>query len=537
MSMEQAITPTKSAGESKIEELTARIQGGEKADSVLQGLPESWANEIKENLNITQKVLSDQEQDAKYFTESAGKLKINELADRADARIKAGENHDDVLNDITEGLPKSWVKEIIATLNHISTSSNFNFSNHETVNTIESPLQSKNLFDSEKAKQIIEVTKKWTKYGGHFYDHMTGKSINLEKGIDYKADPNGVPDMVSYREATQKKIDTWLTDQGNQMWFSAGEKFKKNNNVKNMVKEVVRLQQPDGTFIEKERVTAPFFNEAGWLYYESNYFDSSVGKMTQPEREDTKFRVYFSCDGADVISTYQEVITELNNDPDLRKLGFQMKTAEIEAPPSEIDSHGEKKDKREYESDVAQYKMKIGQMMNQKDRIVLYLGEEGIKKALPILQKYAEKNRNKFNSGGVLLSQPLTDSDGNEISGISITSETKGKSPDQTESSTQLEYKSFSDMQSKVIMSSYRSLVANLQNPDVLQSLGIKYPTMKDSLVKLPPSASVEDYIRVILVSPEGEQFLEKNLQVLYVAWSKSFGMSENNIAFKAQQV
>lgn len=49
--MEQSITPTKTAGELKIEELTARIQSGENADSVLQGLPESWINKIKESLS------------------------------------------------------------------------------------------------------------------------------------------------------------------------------------------------------------------------------------------------------------------------------------------------------------------------------------------------------------------------------------------------------------------------------------------------------------------------------------------------------
>lgn len=60
-------------------------------------------------------------------------------------------------------------------------------------------------------------------------------------------------------------------------------------------------------------------------------------------------------------------------------------------------------------------------VMNQRDRIVLYLGDKGIGRALPILQKYAEKHKQKFNKEGVLLSQALTDQNGQEIPGINVT--------------------------------------------------------------------------------------------------------------------
>lgn len=154
-----------------------------------------------------------------------------------------------------------------------------------------------------------------------------------------------------------------------------------------------------------------------------------------------------------------------------------------------------------------------------------------MERALPILQRYAEQNRQKFNREKVLLSHPLSDSEGNEVAGIGITSETKGKSPDPTEVFSQ--YKSFSDMQSKVIESCYRSMVAGLKNPKTLEAVAAKYPAMKEGLSKLPADASTEDYLRGILSAPNGEEFLTENLKAIYPQWSKAFGMSEKNIAFK----
>ena len=154
-----------------------------------------------------------------------------------------------------------------------------------------------------------------------------------------------------------------------------------------------------------------------------------------------------------------------------------------------------------------------------------------MEKALPILQKYAEQNRQKFNKEGVLLAQPLTDSQGQEISGVRVTSETKGMSPDPTESNKK--YASFSDMQSKVVESCFRSITAGLKNPKTLDSMAAKYPVMKEALSKLPAGASVEDYMKGILSDPNGEEFLTKNLKAIYPQWSKAFGMSEKNIAFK----
>lgn len=374
----------------------------------------------------------------------------------------------------------------------------------------ENQLERENLFDQNKARQIVDVAKDWVKYGGNFYDHLTGKNIKLEKGVDYKVNPDGTPDMASYREARQKKIDAWLQEPGNQAWLAAGPQFEQDHkNELGYGQETVSVRQPDGTIAQKERYTTPYFYENGWLYYESNYFDKQKGELRQPDRESTKYRVYFNVEGGDILPTYQEVIDQLYNDPDLQKLGFQIKTADVsKVSPQEV-----------------------GQIMNQKDRIVLYLGEKGMEKALPILQKYAEQNRQKFNREGVLLAQPLADSQGQEIPGVTITSETKGRSPDPAQFAG--EYKSFSDMQSKVVESSFRSLITALKNPKTLEGMSAKYPTMKESLAKLPPTASQEDYLRGILADPNGEEFLTKNLQAIYPQWAKAFGMKETNIAFK----
>jgi hypothetical protein len=50
-------------------------------------------------------------------TKSVGQLKIEELSTRVNARIEARENPDDVLRDVTQGLPERWVNEIKNDLN------------------------------------------------------------------------------------------------------------------------------------------------------------------------------------------------------------------------------------------------------------------------------------------------------------------------------------------------------------------------------------------------------------------------------------
>ena len=124
----------------------------------------------------------------------------------------------------------------------------------------ENHIKQEGLFDDEKAKQILEVTKDWAKFGGNFYDHLTGKNMKLERGVDYKVNPDGTPDMASFREARQKKIDAWLQDPSNQEWIAAGTQFEQDHKQElGYWQETVKVKQSDGTFVDKERYTTPYF--------------------------------------------------------------------------------------------------------------------------------------------------------------------------------------------------------------------------------------------------------------------------------------
>jgi hypothetical protein len=43
--------------------------------------------------------------------------------------------------------------------------------------------------------------------------------------------------------------------------------------------------------------------------------------------------------------------------------------------------------------------------------------------------------------------------------------------------------------------------------------------------------------LRVILSQRNGDAFLADNLVSAYYKWSKAFGMSENNLAFKKEEI
>jgi hypothetical protein len=368
-----------------------------------------------------------------------------------------------------------------------------------------------NKFDERKAKQVLEVVKDWVKYDGGLYSHMTGKALKLEAGVDYKVDAEGYPDMNSYREARDKMVEEWLANPSNEKWLSEAMRFNREHMDKDLWrgKKTVSERKSDGSVEEKERYATPYFYENNWLYYESNFFDEVKGERVQPERERTKYRVYFNVEGSEVISSFEEIINRLSQDEQLQKFGFQIKTAEM---PINVErgNYGE-----------------VVQLMNQKDKIVLYLGDKGIERALPILRKYAQENRSKFEQQGVLLAQSLTDDVAQEIPGVSVTSETKGKDPNGGS------YQTFSEMQTRIIESSLNSLVSSLKKPEGQEWLRINYPMMRDNLVGLPEKTSSKDYVRVILASSGGEDFLQKQLRRIYPLWAKSFGVSENNIAFK----
>lgn len=396
-------------------------------------------------------------------------------------------------------------------------------------------VQEENIFDDEKANQVVAVMKDWAKYGGKLYDHLTGKDPRLEEGVDWQRNSDGSVNRESYRVAVSKKAEAWLTDPGNQKWFDDFVKFHKEH-TKEMSSEEkkVRIRNVDGTFSEKMKRTAPYLYQDGWLYHESNYFDEQKGEMTQPEREKTKYRAYINVGGEDLMQTFGDVIEALGNDPELKRLGFQIKTADARisetVPKDKYKPNGEMRPATEEEKRAEQAGMAMN-VMNQRDRIVVYLGEKGIERAIPILRRYAEQNRAKFEKYGVLFSQTLKDSGGKEIPGISLTSETKGKSSDPSEVNS--EYKSFSDMQDKVLQSSLRSLKAALRNPKTLEGMHANYPRVKERLARLKPNASQEDFVRAVVSDTEGEEFLVKQLKSIYPQWAKAFGMSGKNVAFK----
>lgn len=358
-----------------------------------------------------------------------------------------------------------------------------------------------NPFDSKKAEQVISIAKEWIRFGGTFYDHWTGKSPRLEKGVDYRMNDDGTPDMASYREARQKKIDAWLSEPGNKAWLADGQKFLRNHEHElSYGRENIGL---------KDVLVTPYSHENGWLYFESNFFDKKRGAMTQPHREPTAFRVYFDVDGGDVFPTYQEVIAQLSADLALRDLGFQIKTADVSRiSPQEI-----------------------GNIMHQKDRIVLYLGTKGMERALPILRRYGERNRPKFQKSGALFAQPLMDSLGKEISAIGFTSGVKGRSPDPE---TAGEFRSFGDIQAKIMESCFRSMRKAMKDPNTEAAMNAKYPVMMMKLAKLAPRASLQDFLGIVLADPHGEDFLARNMQTIYPQWAKAYGMRENNVAFRA---
>lgn len=367
-----------------------------------------------------------------------------------------------------------------------------------------------NAFSPATAKQVIAITKDWLRFGGNLYDHLTGKNVRLEKGVDFALNPDGTPNLASYRAERQRKIDAWLQEPGNRHWLAAGTEFEQTHRHElSYMPETVLARQADGTTAQKERYTTPYLYQNGWLYYEPNYFDQRRGSMRQPEQEPTKYRVYFTVEGGEVFSTFQELIHQLAADPVLQRVGFQAKTADV----GKISQH------------------EIGMLMHQKDRIVLYLGEQGMKQALPLLQRYAETHAKKFQQPGALFAQPLLGTHGQIIPGVTLTSETRGTSPDPEQFIDK--YSSFNDMQSMIIESSFRSIIKALKDHRALEQLGAKYPLMKERLTKLPKNASQTDYLQTILTDPHGETLLINNLARIYPYWAKAFGMKERNTAFK----
>lgn len=389
-----------------------------------------------------------------------------------------------------------------------------NFNQRPLTMDFDTFLAESNPIDGQKIESVIGVTKNWVKYGGDFYSHLTGKAPLLEKGVDYQIRydrlPSGEIDLESYKRARDIKITAWLTQNDNDLCIKESQHFHSQNKSKiSYHPEAIRQTQPDNSAGPKLRYTNNYFCENNWLYFETNNFDKTQMKFAQPERESTRHRVYFTTSSANIFSSFQDIIEILTNSAELKRFGFQIKMADLSsAGPKEI-----------------------FEIMNQKDQIVLYLGDQGMKAAFPLLQEYAQNNREKFSGPGVLMAQAIVDSRGVAVPGITITSSAKGKSPDP--SAPFKEYKSFNDMQSLIIESSLRSIVGALKNPETMLPMTAKFSEIRWQMERISPTASTQDYIGAILGQKDGENFLAKYLTQVYPQWATLYGLRKDNTAFK----
>jgi hypothetical protein len=363
---------------------------------------------------------------------------------------------------------------------------------------------------------LIAITRDYLKYGGNFYSHLTGKDLLLEKNVDFKIrydrSPAGEIDMDSYREARQKKINEWLAKEENQIWLTAAQKFHEEHASEiSYGHEAVVFKSSDGSTGPKSRFTTNLFYSDSWIYYESNKFIKQSQRFAQPEREAHKYRVYFSVGGADVISTFSEIIDTLKNSEQIQRYGFQIKAVDLYRPDN----------------------IELGRVIHQKDRLVLYLGENSMKAAFPLLQRYAEQNKDKLSRPGILFAKPIIDGTGQPITGVTITSSVKGYSPDPT--SFPKEYKSFNDMQSSIVESCLKSIVAVLKKPSMMLLMTGPFPRIRWEMERISPQASTDTFLRTILKDEEGGLFLAKYLKQVYPQWATAYGLRENNTAFKKE--
>ncbi len=366
----------------------------------------------------------------------------------------------------------------------------------------------KNSLTEKKSKEIIRLVKDWVNYDNDFYCHLTGRTLKMREGVDYSRDEEGSQD--NFLTARNKKIEEWLKLPSNRTWIAQANEFKKQNEDKiSLKKQKVQIKDSKGQTIEEEKYITPFFVEDKWFCYESNYFDTYAQSMTQREREESKYRIYFYTQKENIIGIFRDFVLKFSRNEDFDGCGFAAKTINIFNPNAD---------------DLAIF-------MNQKDQIILSFGEKGIDRALLILQEYVHKNRAKFEEKGILLGQKFFDRSGKEVPGICISSEVMGVSPDSSRGFQK--YRSFNQMQAEIVLSSLSSVFKEIYNFDNLDRIGTKNPRLKQKLLEMGHEAPLEDYLYLFFSQPSGDMFLIKNLEKVYSKWSQAFGMSKRNIAFK----
>lgn len=379
--------------------------------------------------------------------------------------------------------------------------------------SIEYLRQKENILDLETAKEVIAIIRDWVYYGGDFYKYWTGRAMKLKKGVDYEVNGDGSVNEESFALARNKRVEEWLKQTINRTWIAEANEFKEMNADKmTEKKQKVGIKDEKGRVHEQEKYTAPYFCEYGWLFYESNYYDVVNAAMTQKGREPSKYRIYFNVENQDIMRVYSEMVAKLSADEDLGKYGFALNTIAMFNPSAEV----------------------VAEAMNQKDKIILFVGEKGIDRALVLLQEYVQKNRAKFGKKGILLAQKFFDRAGKEVFGISVSSDTKGVSPDSSRGFPK--YKSFNYMQSEIIQSALDSVFKEIYNFDNLDKIGFINPQLRDKLLQIGHDGKLEDYLPMFLSQQSGVSFLIKNLVRFYPKWSKAFGMSARNMAFREEE-
>jgi hypothetical protein len=370
-----------------------------------------------------------------------------------------------------------------------------------------------NVFGLEEAEDVMAVVRDWLYYGGDFYKHWTGRALKLKRGVDYQINSDGTDNQDSYVRARNELVEEWLKQPVNRTWIAESNDFKKNNADKiSEAKQKIEFKDAKGKPHEEERYTTPYFYEGGWLFYESNYFNLANNAMMQRERESSKYRIYFNIENQDILKVFSDIVLKLSTDQVLSRVGFAVSTIAMFDPTVDI----------------------IAESMNQKDKIILFIGEKGIDRTLQLLQEYVLKNRAKFEKDGILLAQKFFGRDGKEIPGISISSDVKGVSPDSSRGFPK--YRSFNAMQAEIIQSALNSIFKDIYNFDNLDKIGMINPQLRDHLLEVGHEGKLEDYLSLFLSQQSGVVFLVKNLVRFYPKWGKAFGMSSKNIAFREEE-
>ncbi len=352
-----------------------------------------------------------------------------------------------------------------------------------------------------ESERLVDLVADWTRYGGSLYNELTGKTPRLQPGHDYSVGPKGEIDLASYQAARDQQLGSWEATPGFRTWQADFETLVAENRhqISYGAKRVGMMV--DGRLVEKERHTAPSIRENDWFCHESNYCDTTTGTMTQPDREENAYRVYLSVKEENVVSTFRSMIERFSQDPELQRLGFQAKMPDMEnAEPATK-----------------------ARTMNQKDRIVLYLGEKGVDRALPILQQMAEEDPQRFDQPGVLFAQPVPTKDGRSMSGMRLAEQVKGLE----------KARSFNELHGDLLGDCLDGLALAFRQPKTLASLEKRHPELARGLAELPSKADTRAVMATVVSTPEGRKFLARQLEENYPGWAGRRGLRETNLAFR----